>query len=89
MRNGLLTHGERDILRKRQGDKCLICEIEFNDEKTFPQVDHDHKTGKVRGLLCRPCNTGLGFFKDEIYFLSKAIQYLSKKRRGEKNKRLT
>lgn len=49
-----------------QENKCAICERPFI--KT-PHVDHDHITGKVRGLLCGPCNTGLGVYeKKEALF---------------------
>jgi hypothetical protein len=51
---------------------CHICGI-----KTELHIDHCHATGKVRGLLCRGCNTGLGSFKDDKENLDKAIQYLS------------
>jgi len=44
---------------KKQNGKCLICEKEM----TKPQVDHDHKTGKYRGILCIPCNNGLGVYE--------------------------
>lgn len=43
-----------------------------------PQVDHDHNTNKIRGLLCSRCNMGLGFFDDSIEGLTKAINYLKK-----------
>lgn len=39
-------------------------------------VDHDHDTGEVRGLLCVNCNTGLGFFFDNVSFIKKGIKYL-------------
>lgn len=41
-------------------------------------IDHDHKTNKVRGLLCASCNLGLGYLEDDINLLKKAIQYLEK-----------
>jgi hypothetical protein len=44
---------------KKQKSKCLICEKEMNN----PQVDHDHNTGKYRGILCVPCNNGLGIYE--------------------------
>lgn len=50
---------------------CMICGIEEN-----LVVDHDHKTGKVRGLLCNHCNRGLGHFKDKEESLRSAIDYL-------------
>lgn len=44
---------------EKQEYKCLICEQEMNN----PQVDHDHKTGLFRGILCVPCNNGLGIYE--------------------------
>lgn len=42
-----------------QSNRCKICDREMN----LPQVDHDHKTGEYRGLLCVPCNNGLGIYE--------------------------
>ena len=44
---------------KKQNGKCKICD----NVLTKPQVDHDHKTGKYRALLCIPCNSGLGIYE--------------------------
>lgn len=55
-----------------QGGLCAIC----NDPYDILCVDHCHKTGTVRGLLCDACNHGLGRFKDEPNLLSRAIDYL-------------
>lgn len=60
----------QNLLTKSNG-RCIICK---SDEKLC--VDHCHKTNKVRGILCNSCNTGLGFFLDDIGRLNSAIQYL-------------
>ena len=50
-----------------------IIEIPYRSRNKF---EIDHKTGKVRGLLCSECNFGIGKFKDNISILKKAIKYL-------------
>ena len=64
-----------NLMLKNQNNKCAICKKE---ECRNLAVDHDHKTGKIRGLLCLNCNTGLGSFKDNLDLLLKAINYLKK-----------
>lgn len=62
-----------------QDGKCAICGAELPDEN-YLHVDHDKKTGEVRGLLCRDCNWGLGNFKDNPKNLQKAIEYLERRK---------
>jgi hypothetical protein len=60
-------------LEREQGRKCAICETPFSSS---PSIDHSHKTGKVRGLLCHKCNLGLGNFGDSVVRLLGAAKYL-------------
>lgn len=59
-----------------QGGVCAICGETCVSGNALA-VDHDHKTGEVRGLLCANCNRGLGLFKDDPERIRKAIEYLS------------
>ncbi len=67
-----LTLDQYNSLITIQDNKCAICSIEFQK----PFVDHCHNKHDVRGLLCRRCNTGLGFFLDSEHLLENAILYL-------------
>lgn len=68
---------EYEKLLEYQGYCCALCGKEFcKGEKRQPDVDHCHKTGKVRGILHLHCNTLLGHSKDNIEILEKAISYL-------------
>ena len=60
---------------KIQNHKCKICPNLISIDTK--EVDHDHKTGKVRGLLCHRCNLLLGLAKDDINILNNSIIYLS------------
>ena len=63
---------EYERLLAQQDSKCGICSRELAP----PHIDHDHKTGKLRGLLCFNCNVGLGHFQDSPELLAKAMAYL-------------
>jgi len=59
-----------------QGFVCAICEAPELARGKRLAVDHCHKTGKIRGLLCRDCNLGLGWFSDDVERLKRAAQFL-------------
>lgn len=58
-----LTPKSYNILLSLQGRKCNICGIHLSKLKRRLDVDHNHKTGSVRGLLCRNCNGKLGWYE--------------------------
>jgi len=61
-----------------QNGCCIICGVHQSKLTKRLSIDHNHKTGKIRGLLCHKCNIGLGVFEDSIEILQKAIEYLKK-----------
>lgn len=73
---------EYNNLLAQQGFQCAICKVESCASGRNFAVDHDHKTGVIRGLLCKFCNTALGQFKDDQKILLNAIQYLEKNKDG-------
>jgi len=90
----------RDIMKRKYGitlskyydmfvqqkGKCTICSTHQDDLGRLLAVDHDHKTGKIRELLCGPCNHGLGNFRDSPALLQRAIKYLERhNRKGVSN----
>lgn len=72
---GITPEDYEDMLTDQNGG-CAICGVASTRRRL--DIDHDHETGKVRGLLCEKCNRGLGFFKDNIETLKKVIKYLTK-----------
>jgi hypothetical protein len=75
-----ITVEQRDALLVSQGGVCAICRGDNSYCKHNWSIDHCHETGKVRGILCGRCNTGLGQFKDSVETLLAAARYLEKSR---------
>jgi hypothetical protein len=74
-----MTVAEYTAMLQSQGGVCGICRC--LPEQTGLRrlvVDHDHATGRVRGLICQSCNLGLGRFKDDPSILVSAIKYLGR-----------
>lgn len=69
-----LESGQKDRMYENQKGICGICEVFFPSLA----VDHNHVTGEIRELLCRPCNLGLGNFRENTNSLEKAILYLAR-----------
>lgn len=67
-----ITANQYDQMLDERGPRCPICGT-VNDN---PRIDHCHKTGKVRGLICNRCNIGLGLFLDNPRALLRAAVYL-------------
>lgn len=75
-----LSVSEYESMLEKQNGRCAICPFEFGTERmAIARIDHCHKTGAVRGLLCGRCNSGLGFFKDTVSRLESAIEYLKRR----------
>jgi hypothetical protein len=70
-----LTPDQYDVMLQRQGGTCLICEQPPAARQWF-DIDHDHRTGRARGLLCRNCNQGLGSFREDPFLRAAAAGYL-------------
>jgi hypothetical protein len=74
-----LSKDEYNKLLQEHNHKCAICSVDEVDAlKGKLYVDHCHNTGKIRGLLCHHCNTGIGMLKDSTKILALAISYLNK-----------
>ena len=75
-----ITKEQYLTLLKDQHNSCAICFIDFTNwsSKRRPHIDHDHETGVIRGILCGPCNMGIGQLKDSVDLLESAVRYLKK-----------
>lgn len=74
---GITTDEYNDMFRKQLG-RCAICGAHQSECKRALSVDHDHETGKVRGLLCQKCNTAIGLLGDNAELTRRATLYLEK-----------
>jgi hypothetical protein len=77
-----ISHEDFLTLFEKQGGKCACCgtalvlDLPKRDPQRTTSVDHDHETGKIRGLLCNGCNAGLGHFEDSVQRLEQAVAYI-------------
>lgn len=70
-----MTLDEFVELIHQQDGKCSICQIEFKNDSQKMNIDFNHQTGKIRGILCFRCNVGLSWFEEDQ--ISKVINYLT------------
>lgn len=73
-----MTKIQFDDLLRAQGGGCGVCGAKEIPHPGIWHVDHEHASGKVRGLVCPACNVGLGYFKDSPSTLRKAAEYLER-----------
>jgi len=71
-----LTESQYQNMMNQQKGCCAICNKDFGTINLRARIDHDHKTGTVRGLLCHECNAGIGFLQDDTQLLLNAATYL-------------
>ncbi len=82
-KNFKITLEDYQSMERDQNGVCKICkqpETKLDHRTKQPRalaVDHCHKTGKVRGLLCSDCNTAIGLLKDDVHLMQTAIDYVS------------
>jgi hypothetical protein len=73
-----LTLAEFDAMAARQDGRCAICGTDAPGAWGRLCVDHDHRTGELRGLLCSDCNVAIGRLHDDPQLIRRAAAYLEK-----------
>lgn len=73
-----ISSADYEKLLEEQGGVCAICGSTESKVNTRLHVDHDHSSGKIRGILCQPCNVTLGKMQERPDLLRKAADYLEK-----------
>lgn len=82
-----LTQADWDELIKRQRDRCAVCRSDTPGGRwKCWHIDHDHVTGRVRGLLCGRCNTAIGMLQDDPEIIKAAARYVTRHRQLELGK---
>lgn len=76
-----LTPEQYESLYEAQGGKCLLCARATGATRAL-SVEHDHATGRVRALTCRPCNDFLGHMRDEPEMAQRFVDYLKASQEG-------
>ena len=79
-----LTYEQWEKMRVNEGHSCMICGITEAETNRKLDVDHCHSSGKVRGILCNPCNNMIGNAKDNVAALRAAADYLEENADGYK-----
>jgi hypothetical protein len=79
-----LTYEQWEKMRETESHSCMICGITEAEIDKKLDVDHCHNSGKVRGILCNPCNNMIGHAKDNIAVLQAAAAYLEENADGYK-----
>lgn len=76
-----ITVGEYNSMFESQGKACAVCGGTESRGYGSMHVDHCHTTGKIRGILCQPCNTSLGKMNDDPVLLRKLADYIENHRK--------
>lgn len=79
-----LTQADYDAMLAVQDGLCAICRRPGEQSYKGLHIDHDHESGRVRGLLCHRCNMALGLLGDSVTALAEAIAYLDRARSSER-----
>lgn len=72
-----VSQSQYDEMMEVQNAKCAICNTDFSEFRYRPSIDHDHTTGKVRALLCNPCNIKVGYVETEGPWREAVLAYLA------------
>lgn len=73
-----ITLDDYNEMLKKQDYKCEVCLRHESEFKRKLSVDHNHTTGKIRGLLCSLCNTALGKLKEDKEVINRLLNYIDK-----------